>query len=208
MAPSFRLFRPSKSANSTESRMRVLWLIVGLGNPGRKYDGNRHNAGFHVVDRLADAHGLHFNKRRNRARLALGTIDGIRVVLVKPQTYMNLSGEAVAGVARFYKVSPDRILVVFDDLDLPLGSLRLRWKGGAGGHKGVASIIARLNSRDFPRLRIGIGRPPGRMSPEAYVLQDFKDEKKLIMEETYQRAIEVIQVALRDGIEMAMNQFN
>jgi PTH1 family peptidyl-tRNA hydrolase len=114
----------------------------------------------------------------------------------------------VAGVARFYKVPPDRILVIFDDLDLPLGSLRLRWKGGAGGHKGVASIIARLNSRDFPRLRIGIGRPPVRMSPEAYVLQDFKDEKKLIMEETYQRAIEAIQVALRDGFEMAMNQFN
>ena len=140
--------------------------------------------------------------------MALGTINGTNVVLVKPQTYMNLSGEAVAGVARFYKVPPERILVIFDDLDLPLGSLRLRWKGGAGGHKGVASIIARLNSRDFPRMRIGIGRPPGRMSPEAYVLQNFKDEKKLIMEETYQRAIEAIQVALRDGFEMAMNQFN
>ncbi len=208
MALSFRIFRPSKSANSMNPRMGVRWLIVGLGNPGRKYYGNRHNAGFHVVDRLAAANGLHFKKRRNRARLALGTIEETRVVLVKPQTYMNLSGEAVAGVARFYKVPPDRILVIFDDLDLPLGSLRLRWKGGAGGHKGVASIIARLNSRDFPRLRIGIGRPPGRMSPEAYVLQDFKDEKKLIMEETYQRAIEAIQVALRDGFEMAMNQFN
>jgi PTH1 family peptidyl-tRNA hydrolase len=184
------------------------WLIVGLGNPGRKYAGNRHNAGFHVVEQLAAADGLHFDQGRNRAHLAQGRIEGIRVALVKPQTYMNLSGEAVGAVARFFKVPSDRVLVIFDDLDLPLGSLRLRLKGGAGGHNGMTNIIAHLNTRDFPRMRIGIGRPPGRMPPEAYVLQDFKDDEKQTMEQTYQQAVKAIHVVLHDGFEMAMNQFN
>ena len=121
---------------------------------------------------------------------------------------MNRSGEAVGALARFFKVPPERVLVVFDDLDLPLGSLRLRVKGGAGGHQGVTDVIAHLNSNDFPRLRIGIGRPPGRMPPEAYVLQDFRDDEKIAMEQAYQRAVEAIRVILRSGFEMAMNQFN
>jgi PTH1 family peptidyl-tRNA hydrolase len=111
-------------------------------------------------------------------------------------------------VARFFKVPPERVLVIFDDLDLPLGSLRLRLKGGAGGHQGVTNVIARLNSYDFPRLRIGIGRPPGHMPPEAYVLQDFRDDETAVMDQVYQRAVEAVQVILRDGFEMAMNQFN
>ena len=205
MALSFRLFgrrKPNGAAGSIE------WLIVGLGNPGRKYAGNRHNAGFQAVERLAAANDLHFDRRRNHASLAHGYIEDVRVALVKPQTYMNLSGEAVGGLARFFKVPPEQVLVVFDDLDLPLGSLRLRLRGGAGGHKGMTNIIAHLNTRDFPRMRIGIGRPPGRMPPEAYVLQDFKDDEKLIMEHTYQRAVEATRVALRDGFETAMNRFN
>lgn len=214
MAPSFRLFGrarladPSASQKGEALQKGVEWLIVGLGNPGRRYAGNRHNVGFHVVDRLAAENNLLFDERRRRTHLARGRIEGIGTALVKPQTYMNRSGEAVGAVARFFKVPPERVLVIFDDLDLPLGSLRLRWKGGAGGHQGVTDVIAHLNSYDFPRLRIGIGRPPGQMPPEAYVLQDFGHDEKIVMEQAYQRAIEAIQVILRDGFEMAMNQFN
>lgn len=214
MAPFFRLLGRLKSTRSadaqrmTDSIKEVRWLIVGLGNPGRQYSGNRHNVGFHIVDRLARASSLQFDQRRNQAHLARGRIEGIQTALVKPRTYMNRSGEAVAGIARFYKVPPERILVIFDDLDLPLGTLRLRLKGGAGGHQGVTSIILRLNTQDFPRLRVGIGRPPGQMPPEAYVLQDFRPSERLIMEQAYQRAVEAIRVILRDGFEAAMNQFN
>jgi PTH1 family peptidyl-tRNA hydrolase len=202
MTPTFRLFGRPRSAGPAE------WLVVGLGNPGRKYAGNRHNAGFHVVDRLAAAASLQFDERRNRAQLARGRIEGIPVALVKPQTYMNLSGEAVGAVARFFKVPSERVMVIFDDLDLPLGALRLRLGGGSGGHHGMANIIVHLKTQDFPRLRIGIGRPPGQMPPEAYVLQDFTKDEKPVIDEVYQRAIEAIHVALRDGFEIAMNQFN
>jgi PTH1 family peptidyl-tRNA hydrolase len=205
MALSFRLFgrrKPAELVNSIE------WLIVGLGNPGRKYATNRHNAGFQVVDRLAAANELAFDQRRNRAHVAHGHIDGVRVALVKPQTYMNLSGEAVAGVVRFFKVPSERVLVIFDDLDLPLGSLRLRPKGGAGGHKGVADVINHLKTQDFPRIRIGIGRPAGRMPPEAYVLQDFENDEAQSMEHTYAQAVKAIHVTLTDGFEVAMNHFN
>lgn len=205
MRRSFRLFG---RRNSTVPAGRVEWLIVGLGNPGRKYTGNRHNAGFHVVGRLAAADNLRFDQRRNHAYIAHGHIEGVRVALVKPQTYMNLSGEAVGALSRYFNVQSEQVLVIFDDLDLPLGSLRLRPKGGAGGHKGMTSIIAHLKTQDFPRVRIGIGRPPGRMPPEAYVLQNFRDDEKPIMEHTYQQAIEAIHVVLRDGFEMAMNHFN
>jgi PTH1 family peptidyl-tRNA hydrolase len=205
MALSFRLFGQRKP---TDLGGPVEWLIVGLGNPGRKYAGNRHNVGFHVVDRLAAAHALNFDQKRNRAHLAHGHIEGVRVVLVKPQTYMNLSGEAVGALARFFKVYPEQVLVIFDDLDLTLGSLRLRPKGGAGGHKGMTNVIAHLNTQDFPRIRIGIGRPPGRMPPEAYVLQDFKDDEKSIMEHTYEQAVTAVNMTMSNGFEMAMNHFN
>lgn len=205
MPRSFRLFGRRKSTSLTGP---VEWLIVGLGNPGRKYAGNRHNAGFHAVERLAVANDLRFDQRRNHAYIAHGRIEGIRVALVKPQTYMNLSGEAVGALARFFKVRSEQVLVIFDDLDLPLGSLRLRLKGGAGGHKGMTNVIAHLNTQDFPRIRIGIGRPPGRMPPEAYVLQDFREDEKPIMEHTYERAAEAVHITLRDGFAMAMNHFN
>ena len=202
MPSSFRLFGRPKPTGPVE------WLIVGLGNPGRKYASNRHNVGFHVVDRLAAATDLRFDERRNQAHLARGRVEGIGVALVKPQAYMNRSGAAVSAVARFYKVPPERTLLIFDDLDLPLGSLRLRVRGGAGGHRGVASIVAGLNTRNLPRFRIGIGRPPGQMPPEAYVLQDFSADETQLMEETYQRAVEAICIVLRDGFDTAMNQFN
>jgi PTH1 family peptidyl-tRNA hydrolase len=186
----------------------VGWLIVGLGNPGARYASNRHNVGFQVADRLAASADLKFDERRDRALLARGSVEGVRVALVKPQTYMNLSGTAVGATARFYKVPVGCILVVYDDLDLPLGTLRVRLQGGSGGHRGMASLIEHLGSQDFPRVRIGIGRPPGIMPPEAYVLQDFDAGQRALMEPTYEQAVEAIRTVLRDGPGTAMNRYN
>jgi PTH1 family peptidyl-tRNA hydrolase len=133
---------------------------------------------------------------------------GVKVALLKPQTFMNLSGEAVGSIARFYKVVPAQILVAFDDVDLPTAALRLRSKGGAGGHKGMRSIIQHLGTEEFPRLRLGIGRPPGQMPVEAYVLQKFKGDEWQAMLATYERGVEAVKVVLTEGIDAAMNQFN
>ena len=200
--PSFRLFgRPPRGGP-------VEWLIVGLGNPGRIYACNRHNVGFRIVERLAVATSLRFDERRDQAHLARGRIEGVGVALVKPQTYVNRSGLAVSKVARFYKVPPERTVVVFDDLDLPLGALRLRQQGGAGGHRGVASVIDHLSSREFPRLRVGIGHPPGRMPAEAYVLRDFDAAEQPVVDQACDRGVEALRVVLHDGFPQAMNQFN
>jgi peptidyl-tRNA hydrolase, PTH1 family len=203
MPLSFPLFgRPKKKAGP------VAWMLVGLGNPGREYATTRHNVGFHVVDRLAEAENLHFDERRNRALLARGRIGDTSVALVKPQTFMNISGNAVAPLARFYKVPPARILVIFDDLDLPLGSMKLRLKGGSAGHNGLASIIEQLGTKEFPRLRLGVGKPPGRMQGRDYLLQKFKPEQWQQMTETYGRAVEALHLVVSDGIEPAMNKYN
>jgi PTH1 family peptidyl-tRNA hydrolase len=183
-------------------------LLVGLGNPGRKYVKNRHNAGFHCLDRLAEAYRLNFGTKRDKAEVALGRVAGRRVVLVKPQTFMNDSGVSVGALARFYKVEPCDVLVVYDDLDLPQGTLRLRPRGSAGGHRGMLSIMQHLGTRDFARLRIGIGRPPGRMPPKAYVLQDFGEDEWADMSEVYDRAVSAIQSFIVDGVKEAMNRFN
>jgi PTH1 family peptidyl-tRNA hydrolase len=183
-------------------------LIAGLGNPGPKYAANRHNVGFRCVERLGIALGLTFDKDQKQARVALGDFDGRRVVLAKPQTFMNESGRAIVPLTRFYKVQLECLLVVYDDLDLPLGTVRLRPEGGSGGHKGIRSIIEHLGTRDFPRLRIGIGRPPGRMDPAAYVLQDFSADEESLLEETLERAVAAIETWLRQGIEVAMDRYN
>ncbi|MEA3339824.1 MAG: aminoacyl-tRNA hydrolase [Chloroflexota bacterium] len=183
-------------------------LIVGLGNPGPKYAANRHNVGFRSVRSLASAHDLSFHKKQKRARIAMGTILGWRVIIARPQTFMNESGRAVAALARFYKVRLERLLVVYDDLDLPLGAVRLRPEGGTGGHKGMRSIVEHLGSRSFPRLRIGIDRPPGRMNPAAYVLQDFSTEEEPVLEETLGWAVAAIETWLTEGVEAAMSRYN
>ena len=183
-------------------------LIAGLGNLGPKYAANRHNVGFRCLERLAADHGLTFDKRQKQARVALGTIGGRRVVLVQPQTFMNESGRAVVPLARFYKIEPERMLVIYDDLDLPLGTVRLRPEGGSGGHKGMRSIIEHLGGQNFSRLRIGIDRPPGQMDPAAYVLQNFSAEEEPLLEETLQRAVAAIETWLREGIEAAMSHHN
>jgi PTH1 family peptidyl-tRNA hydrolase len=187
---------------------KMRWLIVGLGNPGRQYVQNRHNVGFQCIDRLAQAHHLAFDKRQNRGRLALGQILGRWVILLKPQTFMNESCRAVAPVARFYQVPSDRLLEIFDDLDLPQGAVRLRSKGGSGGHKGMHSIISELDGQDFARVRVGIGRPPGRMDPAAYVLQDFSGDEQPLMNEVCDEVVGAVECWLTKGIEIAMTQFN
>ena len=184
------------------------YLIVGLGNPGRKYKSNRHNVGFHVSDHLAARYGLTFNKLQSKAFVTNGRIAGKQVILAKPQSYMNLSGGPVASLHKFYKIEIEDLLVIFDDLDLPIGTLRLRPSGGSGGHNGMKSIIERLGSEDFPRLRIGIDRPPGQMDPAAYVLTNFDKDQLPIIRETYDRAADAIEAWLADGVDLAMSRHN
>jgi PTH1 family peptidyl-tRNA hydrolase len=196
-----RLLRPGTRDEPVEK------LIVGLGNPGRKYAHNRHNVGFQCLDRLAQSHGLSFTQRRAKASLALGKIADVRVVLARPLTYMNLSGQAVRPLVSFYKLSLEDILVIHDDLDLPLGTTRLRPEGGSGGHKGMRSIIEALGSQAFPRLRVGIGRPPGN-DAVSYVLSDFTADEQITLESIYERVVAAVEFFLREGIEAAMNAYN
>lgn len=184
------------------------FLIVGLGNPGRQYKHNRHNVGFMTVDRLAAAHGLAFTRRQGKALVTSGRVGGAAVTLAKPQTYMNASGEAVASLVRFYSAPLDRLMVCFDDMDLPVGAIRIRAEGGSAGQKGVQSIIQRLGTQAFARLRIGVGRPPGRMDAAAHVLRDFGDEEAEIIGATLDRAVEALECFIADGIQAAMNRYN
>jgi peptidyl-tRNA hydrolase, PTH1 family len=188
-------------------------MIVGLGNPGPEYAHSRHNVGFQIADLLAERHDLQFDRFQKRARLAIGTIrapSGSKqhVLVAKPMTYMNASGEAVAPLAAFYKIAPVDIMVVFDDLDLPIGRIRLRAGGGSGGQKGMQSVIRQLGSEAFPRVRVGIGRPPGQMDPAAYVLRPFSPDQEAEITFVRIRAVEAIETWLASGIETAMNQFN
>ncbi len=184
------------------------YLIVGLGNPGREYRLTRHNVGFMLLDRLAVKLDLRFTRLQSKALVADGLYQERKIILAKPQTFMNLSGQAVQGLMRFYKLPLDRLLVVHDHLDLPLGTLRLRPDGGAGGQRGMESILARLGSDDFARLRLGIGRPPGQMDPAAYVLQEFSTAEQAVLSEMLNRAAEAVLTWVTDGLETAMNRFN
>ncbi len=184
------------------------YLIVGLGNPGRAYAHTRHNVGFMVVSRLAERLGVSFSRLQHKALVAQARHEGQRLILAKPQTFMNLSGQAVAPLMRFYKIPPDRLLVAYDDLDLPPLTLRLRPKGGHGGHKGMRDIIERLGTQDFPRLRVGIGRPPGRMAAADYVLQDFAPAEQEMLPPLLDRAAEGILIWISQGLPAAMNFIN
>lgn len=197
--------RSSRADNMADEDGRV--LIVGLGNPGRKYAKNRHNIGFMALDQLSERAEVPMSRVQFRSLVGNGRIAEQPAVLAKPQTYMNRSGEAVSSLVRFYKIVPANVLVVYDELDLPFGSLRLRQQGGAGGHNGMRSIIQHIGN-DFPRLRLGIGRPPGQMDPAAYVLQDFKSQESTLLEQLLEDAVGAVKSFVQDGIELAMTWHN
>jgi peptidyl-tRNA hydrolase, PTH1 family len=184
------------------------YLIAGLGNPGAQYRHTRHNAGFMVVDRLAARLGVSFSRLESKALVTKGDYQGRRIVLAKPQTFMNLSGQPVGSLARYYKVPHENLLVTYDEVDLPLGRLRIRPEGGSAGHKGMASIIERLGTQEFPRLRLGVSRPPGRMEAADYVLQDFSTAEKEMLNLALDAAVDAILVFVTEGLEAAMNQYN
>lgn len=198
-----RLLKPSVAEETGAP-----YLVVGLGNPGREYRETRHNIGFMLVDQLCKELGVTIGKVQSKALTASGKHAGHRVILAKPQTYMNLSGQSVSGLARFYKVPAENIIVAHDDLDLPLGTLRIRGSGGSAGQKGVASTIEQLGTQDFPRMRLGIGRPPGQMDAAAYVLQNFHSKEKEVLALVLDRAVRACLTLIESGLDAAMNQYN
>ncbi|MFQ3586323.1 MAG: aminoacyl-tRNA hydrolase [Fimbriimonadaceae bacterium] len=181
------------------------WIVVGLGNPGPEYAGTRHNVGFEVVERLAARHRIKLDQAQHQARLGLGTIDSVGVALVKPLTYMNRSGRAVAPLARKFDLKPDRILVIADDLDLPTGKVRIRPKGSAGGHNGHKSLIESLGTTEYPRIKIGIGRPKDETVD--HVLSKFHPEERATVKEAIELAADVVESVLADGLEKAISRF-
>ncbi len=193
---------------SDTSQVTHPFLIVGLGNPGPKYKNNRHNAGFMVAGCLAERLGLTFSRLESNALVTKGDYRNRRLILAKPQKYMDLSGQAVGGLVRFYKIPLENLLVAYDDVDLPLETLRIRPSGGSAGHKGMESIIEHLGTQDFPRLRIGIDRPPGRMDAAAYVLQNFSNSEFDLIPLVLQHAVDAVLVFITDGLVSAMNQYN
>lgn len=184
------------------------YLLIGLGNPGREYRDNRHNFGFMVIDRLIVRLNARGMKVQSKAIVTTATYEERKLILAKPQTYMNLSGQSAQGLLNFYKLPMENMLVAHDDLDLPFGTIRIRPGGGPGGQKGMASTIERLGTKDFPRLRLGIGRPPGRMDPSAYVLQDFSREEMKTLSEVVDRAAEAALTFVVEGLNKAMNKYN
>ena len=191
-------------------------LIVGLGNPGRIYARNRHNIGFMCVRHFAKTQGIRFDKKQGQARIGTGEVAGNKLIVARPQTHMNLSGESVIRLVNKFNISPSDLLVIHDDLDLPLGKIRLSQGSGSGGHKGVDSIITHLGSLDFPRIRVGIGRPPiiegsaedREAEVVAYVLNDFTTEEKKVITEVIPEVSEAILCLLNEGLTAAMNKYN
>lgn len=187
----------------------VTWMIVFLGNPGLKYEGTRHNAGFMAADAMAKAKGVAINRLRFHALTAQCVIGGENVLLMKPQTYMNLSGEAVGEAARFYKIPSEHIIVVSDEMALPIGKLRIRTKGSAGGHNGLKNIIAHLSTENFPRIRLGVGAPPhAEYDVKDWVLSTFKNQDAEDMAKAAARAAEAAECYIAEGADRAMNKFN
>ena len=186
-----------------------MYLIVGLGNPGEKYEETRHNVGFMVADELGERGKFPIQRLKYHALTNTAVIGGQGALVMKPTTYMNLSGEAVGEAARFYKIAPDHVLVISDDVDLPLGKLRLRTGGSAGGHNGLKSIIQHLGSDQFPRLKVGVGgKPRPDYDMADWVLSRLQGEDKKVMDEAVQRAADAVECFLRDGPQKAMNRYN
>ena len=192
-----------------QKKAPVTWIVCGLGNPGDQYENTRHNAGFLVVDELARRGGFSVQKVKHKALTGTAVIGGQGVLVMKPTTYMNLSGEAVGDAARFYKIPADHVLVISDDTDLPLGKLRIRKSGSAGGHNGLKSIIQHLGGDQFPRLKVGVGgKPHPDYDMADWVLGKLQGDDKKVMDEAVKRAADAIECLLKDGADKAMNKFN
>jgi len=184
-----------------------MYVIVGLGNPGKKYDLTRHNVGFETIDRLSEKYMIPVNKMKYKALIGEGTIAGERVMLVKPQTFMNLSGEAVMSICNFFQLPMENLIVIYDDVDTDFAKLRIRKKGSAGTHNGMRNIIYLLQKDDFPRVRIGIGKS-STLQLKDYVLQKFKKDEMIEMNETLDKAAQSVVAIIESGVEIAMNRFN
>lgn len=186
-----------------------MYIIVGLGNPTKEYEGTRHNVGFEVIDRLADKYNISVDAKKHRAYIGKGMIAGQKVILAKPQTYMNLSGESVRSLLDYYKIDEEEeLLVVYDDISLDNGQIRIRAKGSAGGHNGIKNIIAHLGGQVFPRIKVGVGEKPPKYDLADYVLGHFSKVEQELMEEGYDKAIHAIELILQDEINEAMNEYN
>ena len=186
-----------------------MYIIVGLGNPTKEYEGTRHNVGFEVIDAIADKYNIDVTERKHRAFCGKGLVAGQRVILVKPQTYMNLSGESVRSVLDFYKVDEeDELIVIYDDVSLGVGQLRIRKKGSAGGHNGIKNIIQHLGHNVFQRIKVGVGEKPKEYDLADYVLGHFSKEDKELMKDGYKRAVEAVEMLVMGDIDGAMNEFN
>jgi len=184
------------------------FLIIGLGNPGREYRQTRHNVGFMLVDRLAAKLNTRFTRMQSRALVGSAIFGERKIILAKPQTFMNLSGQSVQGLVHFYKIPLTNLLIAHDDLDLPIGTIRIRPDGGSAGQKGMTSILERFGTDVFPRLRMGIGRPPGQMQAPDYVLQEFSNSDLSIISETLNHAVEAVLTFTTEGLDAAMNKYN
>ena len=186
-----------------------MYIIAGLGNPTMQYEGTRHNAGFDVIDALADKYNISVDGRKNRAYIGKGIIEGQKVLLVKPQTYMNLSGESIGGLVDYFKIDEEQdLIVIYDDISLPPGQIRIRKKGSAGGHNGIKNIIAHLGTQVFPRIKVGVGEKPKKYDLADYVLSHFTKAEREEMEEGYQKAIQAVEKILAGEMEAAMDEFN
>lgn len=185
-----------------------MYVIVGLGNPGLKYDRTRHNVGFETIDKFAAKHNIKLDKEKFKAILGEGNINGEKVVLVMPLTYMNLSGESVQAVLAWHKVTPDKLIVVYDDISLDVGNVRTRPKGSAGGHNGMKNIISMIGNDNFPRVRVGVGDKPKDWDLADYVLSQFSKEERFLIEQATDKACMVIETIIKDGIDKAMNLYN
>lgn len=191
-----------------ESKGQEFFCIVGLGNPGRQYEETKHNVGFHVIDKLAEKYDIEVNKFKNKAFVGDGTIKGKRVLLVKPQTYMNLSGESVREIVNFYKIPQERFVVIFDDTSLPCGSVRIREKGSHGGHNGIRNIIDQMGTDEFNRIKVGIGEKPSGWDLADYVLAKFNPDDLPLMEQGMDKAVQGVELMLSRGIKEAANRVN
>lgn len=185
-----------------------MYIIAGLGNPTKEYDKTRHNVGFAAIDVLADRYNIDVSEKKHKALCGKGVIEGQKVLLVKPQTFMNLSGESLRAVVDYYKASNEDLIVIYDDISLEPGQLRIRLKGSAGGHNGIKNIIAQLGTQEFPRIKVGIGAKPPRMDLADYVLSRFSQGEQKLMDEAFREAAEAAVMMMTDGAERAMNHFN